>query len=188
MLDRPVIDLREVLRRGDAGDAERIDWNAAPWDAAQPGLHWLGLAPPRDDPPTTTLTTDDAALLCDHMMARIVVDSGELAWSSFMLQTALEAIARGLGGAPEPLLQGAWRLLESRPLDANVHAFCRALGRQTLGRLARDEAWDLHWMLEDGSDSQVCLRYWLLALRPGHWDDGVIRASLDVLERYPFEC
>lgn len=116
------------------------------------------------------LETDLEALSVASLCRRVieVFDNGvEFAWSSHMIAKAQEATAE-CAGTPEPLLLGAWERLADRELDENVRYFCKALGNHTVA-CYRDAGWDLQWMLGTASDSQKCLRFWVLAVRRELW-------------------
>ncbi|MGB1274625.1 MAG: hypothetical protein ACPG77_02655, partial [Nannocystaceae bacterium] len=145
--------LKTFLELAQAGTVPAFDASKAPWEAALPALSWLGFCERREElvPPVVALTTDEAALLCDAMFARFIVDTGELAWSSWMLDKALEAIAHGVAGPPEAMLRCAYERLYGRNLDRNVYEFCRALGRTTLARYRHHKGWDLAFLCQEST-------------------------------------
>lgn len=162
-----------------------MDWSVHPWAAAQPALHWLGVAPAPDNAKAVrALEPDDVDLLCDAMVSQFTAHGEELTWSSHMLETALDAAAAAAGGPPEPLLAAAWRLLEERALSRTTANFCRALGISVRVWTPVDQPWDLTWMLEDGTDAQVALRYWTIAKRPELWNDEITASTWQVLARH----
>ena len=178
-------ELSEYLEQAATGDAPHVDWSHQPWAAARAALAWLGLASAITPQSSgALLSTADAKLVCDYMMRRFVDESGRLAWSSHMLETAAEAAASSAGCPPESLVKSAWDFLALRELDALVYEFCRAFGGVLLSR--RDRGWDLGWMRSSASPSQACLRYWTLAIKPELWEGEVELATMKTLSRYPF--
>ena len=101
------------------------------------------------------------------MILRFIDESGNLAWSSHMLDTALKSTVASVGGPPEPFVRSTWDLFYSRKLESLEYEFSRALGRALLSRRDDDAGWDLRWILGSASASQACLRYWTLAIKPG---------------------
>ena len=128
----------------------------------------------------------DVDLLCDAMVAEFAAHGDELVWSSYLLETALDAAAVASGGVPEPLLAAAWRLLQERDFDRVTANFCRALGSASRVWKPADLSWDLTWMLVEGSDAQVALRYWTMAKRPDLWTDELEASTQRVLAKYDF--
>jgi hypothetical protein len=138
---------------------------------------------PEDGVTRRGLDPGDVDLLCDAMVADFASHGDELVWSSWRLESALDAAAAASGGVPEPLLAAAWRLLEPRALDRVTANFCRALG--TFARVWKpaELPWDLTWMLAEGSDAQVALRYWTIAKRPELCSDERAASTERVLAR-----
>ncbi|MGB1016726.1 MAG: hypothetical protein ACPG4T_21485 [Nannocystaceae bacterium] len=189
MTSRANMDLKTFLELAQAGACPAFDASKPPWEAALPALAWLGFCERREQftPPAVALTADEAGLLCDAMFTQFVVDTCELAWSSWMLDKALEAIAHGVAGPPEAMLRCAFERLRGRSLDRNVYEFCRALGRAAVAGYRHHTGWDLTFMSQEGTPSQVCLRYWTLGLKPELWDRFVEEETMAILSRYPFE-
>ncbi len=158
------------------------------WKSAQPALRWLGLTTEhfQPEPEATRLGEDDVALLTDAMMRRFV-QTDELAWSSYMIETGLRAVADIVLGPPEPMLKAAWRLLANRRLDENSYQFCRSFGRGVLSNYRKATGWDLRWMLGPASDCQVCLRYWTIGVLPDLWSDEAEDQTESMIANYPFE-
>ena len=117
-----------------------IDWSCSPWAKALPVLCWLGKVPPSHShvrlSASEELSEETLAVLTDAMLRRLQQD-GEFAWSSYMLQTGLKAIADSLDGPPEPFLLAVWKALKNRKLNKNVYEFSRAVGIMTLRRISR---------------------------------------------------
>ncbi len=97
--------MTEIARYLEGPDEERsedIDWSRPPWAQAQAALAWLGIAP---QPPTSEVTDSsvsesDAEAICDAVITRFRDESGQFTWSSYMLSTAVTAVAAAVGGPP----------------------------------------------------------------------------------------
>ncbi|MEM7152061.1 MAG: hypothetical protein AAF799_04425 [Myxococcota bacterium] len=163
----------DFLERARAADAPPVCWDEPPWDGAQAALHWLRLAPPpsRRTVAARPVSRDEVARLCVAMVATCFDGPGPPSWSSHGLETALDAVAAATGDTPEPLLVAAWNELGTRSLDRVTNNFCRALGICVLTWEPKERPWDLRWMLEPGTQAQLCLRYWTMAKRPELWND-----------------
>ena len=160
-------ELAEYIELALRGETMEVDWSRPPWAAAKPALNWLGMAPKVTDLCATTyLSESEAKLLCDQMILRFIDESGNLAWSSHMLDTALKSTVASVGGPPEPFVRSTWDLFYSRKLESLEYEFSRALGRALLSRRGEDAGWDLRWILGSASASQARLRYWMLAIKP----------------------
>ncbi len=180
-------DLETYLAVTSTGEMPGVEWAAAPWAPARPALHWLGLAPDGDAVATAEkLSPADAQLLCNRMLASFRASDGQLAWSSWLLKTAVQAIAFGVSGPPEPLVRAAWDLVGDRTLDENCYNFCRAFGSVIVARRPIDTGWDLSWMLSSQRPSQACLRYWILGVKTDLWTEQVKNETTSILSAYPF--
>lgn len=182
-------EIRRYLECAANGRLQHVDWSRPPWAAAHAALSWLGFAPSAVPPATTraVVSMSDAEAICDVMASRFLDESGQLAWSSNMISTALRAVATAVGGPPEALLKSAWQLLADRELDKTVYEFCRALGNEIRTQFRAGADWDLKWTRSATTPSQMCLRYWILAVRPELWDHEVEEATMDVLRKCPFQ-
>lgn len=180
-------EIQRYLERATRERSEDIDWSCPPWAAAQAALAWLGIAPEpgRTEATDTVVSGSDAEAICDAMISRLVDESGQLAWSSYMLRTAVVAVAAAVGGPPEALLASAWKFLADRELNKTVYEFCRALGNEARTQHGAGASWDLRWMKSSASPSQACLRYWILAVKPELWEGAVEKETMEVLRRYP---
>ena len=178
----------EYLEAAAQGRATPNDWSRPQWAASHPVFAWRGFAPPSSHPrPQGAVVSDsDIKAICDHMLRRFVDKSNCVVWSSYLLGTAVEAVAATVQGPPEPLVRSAWDFLEGRELDKTAYEFCRALGREVLVRFRGDPQWDLRWTHGPATDAQAALRYWVLAVKPELWDDSVEMATISSLRSYPF--
>lgn len=179
-----MISVREYVENG---VKPTVDWQVSPWSEALPLLKFLGMAPNETIEGTCerALPPEDLALLCAMTVALFETPKGP-AWSSEMLRQALSAASRAAKGPPEALIFEFWLTLEKRPLDRNCWDFCRALGNATLAGYRKERGWDLAWMLNTSSDSQRCLRYWTLGVRPDLWTDALAAETNDAFSGYPF--
>lgn len=182
-------DLQEFLNR--ASDGSQVDWSTTAWRAAQPIFEWLGYAEVRDggstEPPP--LDPKDLDILCRQMFLRFHTSAGELAWSSRMIGEAVEAVARVVDGPPEIFVRAVWSCFNDVPATPLVFEFCRALGTTLLSRYrGSDFGWDLGWMTGPATPSQLCLRYWVLGLRPDLFDDSLFSKTQSVLEAHGIDA
>jgi RimJ/RimL family protein N-acetyltransferase len=130
---------------------------------------------------------DEVTLLCRATMRAIFSDEGTIAWSSAMLEHAMQAVATAVGNVPEPLVRAAWDALATRPLDESCYQFCRDFGRHLLSGFRGHPGWCLDWMLGKCAPSRACLRYWTLGVKPELWQADVEAATRRVLSGYPFQ-
>lgn len=183
-----MIDLDTYIESSANGQAFDVNWSEPPWSAAYPILRWLNWAPPIEAASATgVLELHDVRKLCSCMVRRFVNPDGQLAWSSYLIQTALEAVAASCGGPPEALLMAIWEFLEGRALDQPCYEFSRAVGRELLGEFRRCSGWDLRWMSVGGTPSQTCFRYWVIGVKPDLWTPQLENESMRVLGAYPFQ-
>ena len=155
--------LADVLRQGAVSE----DARSLP-HKLRPAFDWLkienaaAVAGPHAD-----LASEDLELLAREMLRRFGGEP-EFTWSSYVVQTCLEAFGEACGGPPETLLRVLWQLLASRPLDQNVFNLLEAISIEArgVGLLAHPD-WDLEWLLLPTSDAQECAQFWWVGLREG---------------------
>ncbi|PRP96408.1 hypothetical protein [Enhygromyxa salina] len=181
-------DITEYLEAVAQGRAVPNDWSRPQWAVSYPIFAWLGLAPPLPSPrPQGTVISDsDLEALCAHMLQRFVDKSNCLVWSSYLLGTAVEAVAAVVQGPPEPLVQSVWDFLKNLELTETVYQFCRSFGREVLVRFRGDPKWKLEWTQGIATDSQSALRYWVLAVKPEIWTGAVETATIKSLRSHSF--
>ena len=178
-----MIDFAKFLK-SDASPS--VDWRTYPWSSAQPALHWLGLAPACNSEPKQPLGETEAKLLAETMFERFWQE-GSLAWSSYMLETCLRAMALSVKGPPEEFVKTVWCYFRNKKLDSNIYAFSRALGQTVLSSYRGELGWDLEWMTTPMSDSQRCLMYWVLGVKPELWSDQLEESALNLLSNYELD-
>jgi hypothetical protein len=169
-------------------DEAEIDWASEPWASARPALQWLrgerGLE--SGDRPGGGLEADDALEISRRMLLTLRGAEGELAWSSFVLQTALASIAFGVGGPPEPFLRALFEQCAGWELRRVVYELVRAVGLTALVGWRGDPRWDLSWYAEVQSDAQAAMVYCSAAVKAGSLTEAQLRAIEDRLEPYGF--
>jgi hypothetical protein len=178
-------DLSAYIAAAEAGARPEVDWNEVTWSAARPALAWLRLAPDGAIPDhVRRLCAEDVETLSAKMVAAFVLPDGRLAWSSHLLSTAFNAISIAEAGPPESLLHAVWELFRDRELDKLIFNFCQAIGIELLSKRSIYRGWNLLWMLDSKIPSQVCLRFWTLALRPELWSADLERETQEILSEH----
>jgi hypothetical protein len=144
--------------------------NAPPWPAFQPVLRWFENALSPDDvfDPLPHHPADLQAVARAVFQRFYIEEEQRFGWSSYMLETATQAIALCEGQVPHAFVQAAWDDFATRVLDRNLYHFCCSIDFALL-RWRTDPGWGfLRWMGGDITRAQRMLRFALQSLETKH--------------------